>query len=318
MTAVRERIMQFGPGQGLAGILTTAARVGAGEPPHVVIVNAGVVHRVGPNRLYVDIARRVAAAGYPVLRFDLSGLGDSDSMPGGLSLAASAVQDIRTALDHLASARSAKRFLVFGLCSGANYALLSAFADPRVDGLLLIDPSSSRTLRSKLLHIVRRLQNPATLRELVLLRHPVFRRLKRLAGAAVSVAEAAEGQVGQRADRVPGGESATQVRRSLQQLLDRGAHLMMVFTGGINHVYNYERQLFDLLPEIDFRDQLRLIFMPGTDHTVSDGVGRAQLLDDLQVWLAHAFPVGGASPASSGPVPVSRADAGSDSVSSAR
>ena len=65
---------------------------------------------------------------------------------------------------------------------------------------------------------------------------------------------------------------------------------MLVFTGGVNQVYNYRDQLFDLLPGLDFRDQLRLDFMPDTDHTAGDGPGRAKLLRAIGEWMQHCFP----------------------------
>ena len=288
---VRERVVRFGPNQRLVGILTTG-KSAPGDRPHVVIVNAGIIHRVGPNRLYVDLARSVAALGFPVLRFDLAGLGDSDPATGGVSLAESAVADVRAAFDHLSSTRNATQFLVFGLCSGANYAVLTAFREPRVIGVMLIDPTVARTRRSAMVHAVRRLRNMSTLRELVTLRHPIFRRqLGGLTSAAVSVAHAAEGQSGQRANTAAPEMSAADAQRSLEALVARGAHLMFVFTGGVNHVYNYHGQLFDLLPGLDFGRQLSLHYMPDTDHTVSDGTGRSRLMQALHRWLADAFPV---------------------------
>lgn len=293
MSAVRERVIQFGPGQSLIGILTTS-RSASGDLPHVVIVNAGIIHRVGPNRLYVDMARAVAAQGYPVLRFDLAGIGDSDSTRGGASLTDSAMHDVRAAMDHLAATRSATRFLVFGLCSGANYAAMAAFADPRVAGLMLIDPTVGRTRRSMMVHVVRRLRNLSTLRELALLRHPVFRRsLGRRTNAAMSVAQAAEGQSGQNANNNLPNMSQDSARRALEDLIGRGVHMMLLFTGGVNHVYNYHGQLFDLLPGLDFRGLLRLHYMPETDHTVSDLTGRERFLALLADWLQQAFPPSG-------------------------
>lgn len=290
-SGIRERVVRFGPQQSLVGILTTSKSAPAGLP-HVVIVNAGIIHRVGPNRLYVDMARAVAALGYPVLRFDLAGLGDSDSMLGGGSLLESAIHDVRVAMDHLGETRQATRFVVFGLCSGANYAVVTAFADPRVIGLMLIDPTVARTRRSTMVHVVRRLRHLATLRELVLLRHPVFRRgLSGGSSAAVSVAQAAAGQSGQRANVVAPELSGSEVRTAVERLIDRGMHMMLVFTGGVNHVYNYHGQLFDLWPGLDFREQLRLLYMPETDHTVSDATGRGRLLVALAEWLSRAFPV---------------------------
>jgi pimeloyl-ACP methyl ester carboxylesterase len=287
---VRERVVRFGPNQRLVGILTTG-KAAQSDRPHVVIINAGIIHRVGPNRLYVDLARSVAALGFPVLRFDLAGLGDSDAAPGGVSLAESAVADVAAAFDHLAATRNATQFLVFGLCSGANYAVLTAFREPRVIGVMLIDPTVARTRRSTMVHVARRLRNLATLRALVTLRHPVFRRQSgRTSSAAVSVAQAAEGQSGQRANMAAPEMSAIDARRSLEALVARGAHLMFVFTGGVNHVYNYYGQLFDLLPGLNFGKQLSLHYMPDTDHTVSDSAGRSRLLQALHRWLHDAFP----------------------------
>ena len=305
----RERVVRFGPSQSLIGILTTS-KVAATERPHVVIVNAGIIHRVGPNRLYVDLARAVAATGFTVLRFDLAGLGDSDAATSGASLAESALADVHAAFEHLAATRNATQFLVLGLCSGANYAALTAFRDPRVTGLLMIDPTVARTRRSTMVHVLRRLRNLSTLRELVTLRHPVFRR--RFVGgssAAVSVAQAAEGQSGQRADVAAPDMSASAARSSIESLVARGVHLMFVFTGGVNHVYNYHGQLFDLLPGVDFRNQLCLHYMPETDHTVSDTSGRARLLTAVRQWLTASFaaPSVVSDPAASVP-------AGSDAV----
>lgn len=290
----RERVVRFGPQHSLVGILT-AAKGATADRPHVVIVNAGIIHRVGPNRLYVDLARAVAALGFPVLRFDLAGLGDSGPAQGSVdSLAESALADVRAAFDHLAATRNATRFLVFGLCSGANYAALTAFREPQVEGVLLIDPTVVRTRRSTMVHVIRRLRNLSTLRALVTLRHPVFhRRLSRLSSAAVSVAQAAEGQSGQQANFDSPEMSEVAARSEMESLVGRGVQLMLVFTGGVNHVYNYHGQLFDLLPGLDFRSQLRLLYMPDTDHSVSDTRGRTRLLSAVCAWLEEAFPVRG-------------------------
>ena len=289
--ATRERVLRFGPEQSLVGILTTP-KGAAPDRPHVVIVNAGIIHRVGPNRLYVDLARAVAALGFPVLRFDLTGLGDSDaSKDAGDSLAESALADVRAAFEHLMATRQATRFLVFGLCSGANYAALTAFREPNVDGVLLIDPTVARTRRSTMVHVVRRLRNLSTLRALVTLRHPIFhRRIGRASSTALSVAQAAEGQSGQQSNFDAPDMSESAARQAMESLVARGVHLMLVFTGGVNHVYNYHGQLFDLLPGLDFRSQLRLLYMPDTDHTVSDKIGRVRVLTAVRSWLDESFP----------------------------
>ena len=44
--------------------------------PGIILLNSGLLHRVGPNRLYVKIARNAATSGLVAFRFDLSGIGD--------------------------------------------------------------------------------------------------------------------------------------------------------------------------------------------------------------------------------------------------
>ena len=295
-TSPRERIVRFGAQQSLAGILTTPRDVRP-ETPYLVLVNAGIVHRVGSNRLYVDMARAMAARGYPVLRFDLSGLGDSDDVHVGASLAEAAIKDITAAFDFLQQTRQAGSFILGGLCSGANTSILTAFADTRVAAVLLVDPSVPRTRRSILLHHLRRLQHPATWTRLLALEHPllqrVFERLRVRAGVPVDLRHPSQLEV------LPSEEpSPAETRQGLQHMIDRGVHLMIVFTGGINQQYNYRNQLFDLLPGFDFRDQLRLEFMPETDHTISDRGSRGALFQSIGDWIGACFPLATRSRAS--------------------
>jgi alpha-beta hydrolase superfamily lysophospholipase len=284
---VRERVVRFGLTSGLAGILSTPRRPRHGTP-YIVLVNAGIVHRVGPNRLYVDIARALSAIGFSALRFDLSGIGDSDAIAGGASLAGSAVSDVRAALDYLERSRQARSFVICGLCSGADYSMLTSFSDARVVGTILIDPSVKRTRRSRLIHHARRLRHAATWSRVIRLQHPIWgKSLRRLRG--LTVVQAAESQSEQHADEYPTSESEPQVRLQLKHTIERGVQLMLVFTGGVNQQYNYRNQLFDLLPGFDFRDQLRLEFMPETDHSVSDGPSRAALLRAICDWMCDRF-----------------------------
>lgn len=112
------------------------------DRPTVVFVNSGILHRPGPNRMYVTLARRLAARGHLVLRFDLSGLGDSESRPGGESFLDRAVTETRSVLDWLARERGSTRFVLAGLCSGAVIAYRTTREDERVVGAVLINGGS--------------------------------------------------------------------------------------------------------------------------------------------------------------------------------
>jgi pimeloyl-ACP methyl ester carboxylesterase len=107
--------------------------------PVVVLLNSGIIHRPGPNRLYVRIARNLAARGYRVLRFDFSGVGDSDVRRDASPFVERAVKEAREAMDWVEREHSVERFVLMGLCSGALVAYRTALVDPRVVGAGLIN-----------------------------------------------------------------------------------------------------------------------------------------------------------------------------------
>jgi len=135
-----EKAVLFGARQSLAGIVTEPAI--AGDPramTAVILLNAGIVHRVGPGRIYVKIARAVAAMGFVVLRFDFSGIGDSAVRHDHLGFDKSAVVEAQEAMDYLYATKGIEHFLFLGGCSGALASFETACCDPRVLGVILIN-----------------------------------------------------------------------------------------------------------------------------------------------------------------------------------
>ena len=131
--------------RGLFGVLTHAGdHVGKVA---VVMPNAGAQQHVGPNRLYVAIAREVAACGLACLRFDLQGLGDSvrESGPENVVYPDWAVSDTAAALDFLRG-RGCSQFILMGLCSGAHAAFHAGLEVDRHDirAMVLINPLTYR------------------------------------------------------------------------------------------------------------------------------------------------------------------------------
>jgi pimeloyl-ACP methyl ester carboxylesterase len=129
-------------GQRLHGVLTQPASQPAGLC--VVLMNAGSVRRIGPNRMWVECARRWAAAGVTTLRLDGSGLGDSDGDERPYQRSAhfyrtEMAEQVLAALDELEMRGLPSRFLVGGLCSGAYWGFHAALRDERVRGLVLIN-----------------------------------------------------------------------------------------------------------------------------------------------------------------------------------
>jgi len=104
----------------------------------VLIVVGGPQYRVGSHRQFLLLARALADAGIPAMRFDYRGMGDS----GGACLGFEHIdRDIQTAIDvFFEQSPSVKRVVIWGLCDAASAALFYAYQDKRVAGLILLNP----------------------------------------------------------------------------------------------------------------------------------------------------------------------------------
>lgn len=122
-------------GAELIGILHDGA---AGAARGVLIVVGGPQYRVGSHRQFVLLARDLARAGVPVMRFDCRGMGDSGGEPVDFEHNGA---DIAAALDAFFDyCPGLAEVTLWGLCDAASAALLYAWRDPRVTGLTLLNP----------------------------------------------------------------------------------------------------------------------------------------------------------------------------------
>jgi alpha-beta hydrolase superfamily lysophospholipase len=136
-----EETLVFGEQHPLVGILSRPSQ--KSEKPALILLNAGAVYRIGPHRLYVSLARRLAELGFPVLRMDLSGIGDSPAAPGCEEAARyprHAIDDVRAAVIAVEKTLGGRRCIVGGIASGADIAFQVACEEPRVAGAILINP----------------------------------------------------------------------------------------------------------------------------------------------------------------------------------
>lgn len=109
-------------------------------PCGVVMVVGGPQYRVGAHRQYLMLARGLAEAGVPTLRFDIRGMGDSGGLFAGFE---GCGDDIAAAVDALAErVPGLDRVVLWGLCDGATAAAfhMAAARDPRIAGAVLLNP----------------------------------------------------------------------------------------------------------------------------------------------------------------------------------
>jgi pimeloyl-ACP methyl ester carboxylesterase len=257
---MKEEALLLGPHRSLAGVYTPAASGDArpGADLAVVLLNAGLIHHVGPHRLHVKLARALGARGIGALRVDASGIGDSSVRPDGLPAPELAPREPREIMDDLAG-RGHRNFVLFGICSGARQAMQAAAGDPRVRGLVLVNPSANTEdpeLASRAatqFYLKRSLWNPRAWLNLFTGRVNYRALFRTFAGMARRLARRGDH------DKTALLDAA---RREFEPLLAQGARLLIVFSdrdakfiktldGGIEALQGGGRVRVEVHPEAD-------------------------------------------------------------------
>jgi exosortase A-associated hydrolase 1 len=170
MKAVESALAFKCGGDTLVGVLAMPDAAQAASDTALLVIVGGPQYRVGSHRQFALLTRAVAQAGYPALRFDVRGMGDSTGSPRAFD---SLDEDIAAAIEALQHERPAvRRVVLWALCDGASAALLylDRRADPRVHALCLLNPwvrSPASMARTQVKHYyLQRLAQPAFWRKL--------------------------------------------------------------------------------------------------------------------------------------------------------
>jgi len=280
---MKEYSCRFGNTQRLIGIVTAPDRPSRRQA--FVLVTAGLSPKSGPFRLYAELARRVARDGFLALRFDLGGIGDSRLEATSEPLETRTLSDIRSALDHLTETGEVDTFVLCGLCSGAEDAFRAAEGDPRVGGVVMIDPFSYKTRGWAWRHVVFRSK----------------RRLLRLLGVYRPVLRAGK-------DTLVAYKylDASASSRILRALLKRRVRVHFVYTGGVPR-FNHPRQLKAMFPDVDFGGLVTLDYLAKVDHTQLLEEDRREIVEAIAQRLV---PYRGAHPGAAESEVVLRGSAG--------
>ncbi|MCW3466081.1 alpha/beta fold hydrolase [Chitinophaga nivalis] len=136
---MKEQIIRWGDTNAFVGILTGNQDHKYAADTCVVFINAGMIHKVGPNGIYVKAARELAGHNICSFRFDFSGLGDSGPSYRDLPVAEMRNREIRDALDAIQYHTGITRFILTGISLGADDAFAVSLEEKRITGLILIE-----------------------------------------------------------------------------------------------------------------------------------------------------------------------------------
>lgn len=119
----------------------------------VVIIVGGPQYRAGSHRQFTLLARQLAEQGIASIRFDYRGMGDSE---GDMRNFEAIDADIKAAIDtFITQTPGIKQIVLWGLCDAASAALYYGHTDPRVKGLILLNPwvhTEAGAARARLKH----------------------------------------------------------------------------------------------------------------------------------------------------------------------
>lgn len=283
---MNERTVTFGADAGLCGVVTEPDKaVENGCAPVVLMWNVGMNHHVGPRRFNVELARALARRGVSSLRFDVSGLGDSEARRDTRSDHERAIADVRDAIAFMEKRRGARTFVLIGFCSSVDAAHIVSVEDERVIGMAYLEGYAYRT-RGFWLRYPLRLVDPG--------------RIKRfLKGALPDVFGHELTGTGWRTQRgVYAREypSTERLLRDYAQMVRAGKRLLFVYVGGDTN-YNHRSQLFEMYVGVEMQKQIDLEYYGGMDHTFFLVRDRRKVIAKVTRWVcvcastpAHAHP----------------------------
>lgn len=274
----------------------------------VVLLAPGVKMRVGPGRLYVPLTDALTAMGHSVLRFDFSGLGDSDGVVNESELIdvyrsverGRYIEDTLDAIDWIRERERSDRVMLGGLCGGALTALLAAEHCAAVESILSlgmtvalvggpVKPAELLT-RAQLDHrralYYRRLLEPKSWArffsgktEYGVLFHSILRVVQRRLGQRPPDATSASAPL-------PIADLNPDFPRAFLHFLGRGGRILLLFgeKDRLPSEYqekfaiHYARQLEPHAP------QIQLHIVPGANHVLSQRSWRSEMTAVVQAW----------------------------------
>lgn len=246
--------------------------------PIVLFWNAGLLHKVGPYRMYVEFSKELANIGFNSFRFDLTGMGDSESS-GSLELDKHRiVSEVKSVVDELAKKTGIDEFVLLGLCSGADNAFDVALVEKRIKGLMLLDGYTYTTPKYILNKWISKLSNLMSYRKVrAFLRSKLHLFFNGEGKEPVSVM----GYVREFPE-------VEEFRKSLRQLQKRNIGLYMVYSGGYPG-YLYKDQFYDFSGVVKASDDVQVTYFDKADHMYIVKESRDELLLSMLEWLKQNF-----------------------------
>lgn len=278
--AYREESFQFGDDDRCFAIATHpsshSSRTG------VVFLNTASDPRVGPHRMYVRIARTLAAQGIPSLRFDPTGVGDGAITSANLhAYSPERLTETREAIQLARTRLGVERVGLVGLCSGAYVAFHAGAAGPGIAGQILINPQTFHWKDGDSLEIaVKQAVKGTRYYRRALFESSTYRRLFRGEVHAKWIVSGllrrAFGRMTSALQRLGTRRTAVNVRGTFRRTISGGQRILFIF-GEDDPGLDLFREQVGNTRALERTGDFAVDVVPGVDHTFSTGAAQRWL-----------------------------------------
>ena len=280
---MNEHTTLLGPTKSLVGVVTEPSEdTCLDNNLAVMLLNSGLIHRVGPNRLYVKIARMLAELGVNSIRYDFSNVGDSQARRDNLPAQDLAFIEPQEVMNDLAERKGFEKFILIGICSGAFCSFKTACKDPRVIGVVIINPgyfSSDTDMPTYVLikhYLTKSLFSPKAWLNLFSGRVAY----KRLFNVILS-----QFTMGSARSNKEGAAVVDSIKSGIESLIDRNVQILFIFSEEDRSVDYLSVVLGRNMREMKSEGPIQSELIPGADHLFTKLSDQQRVLKILESWM---------------------------------
>lgn len=273
-----EQAYIFGENDTLTGITTEddSASVNNNDIA-VIILNSGLLHKPGPFRLSTTLSREIAKLGMVTFRFDLSGIGDSKKHKDVRVREDQILGDIQEAMNFIGRKKGINKFIILGICTGADNTHKIAVIDDRVVGAVFMDGYAYPTVKYHMKE-----WQPRLLRPLKLASHTV-RLIRRFFSSQKEKYD--DSRKENYFWELP---PKQKTEAELREFVDRGMNMLFIFTGSWV-TFLYPQQMNDSFSSIDFKGRLQVDYLKNASHLYVASKSRERVIQVILQWLNDKY-----------------------------
>ena len=274
---MKEKVLSLGNSSSLIVIVSEPETIeGVERKPAVLFWNAGILHRVGPYRLYVDMSRRLAKLGFLAARFDLSGKGDSGPRRDMVPEKERVKRDVQEVMNLVTINTGIEKFVLIGLCSGADDAFPIAVLDRRVSGLVMLDGFGYRTFNYYVYYYLPRIYRCYKLESWKKFVVRKYNNYLSRSGRKVD-------------DYIREFPPKKKARADILSLIERKVNLLFVYSGTVGEYYNYKGQFVDMFKPIELNEKLQVEYFTEATHIYDRLEDRNRLMSCVCDWMQKHY-----------------------------